>query len=99
MRLIGLKLLIFNFNIDIARVALEGVVYIHLRRALVAITAKRHVHVLTADHGLHVLTGCAEREARILLAQLANRSQFFNLLTLRNEVENVREGASQECAL
>lgn len=66
---------------------------------MVALATQWHIHVLSADHRLAVLARRTEREARILLAQLANRSQFFNLLTLGNEVENVREGASQECAL
>lgn len=66
---------------------------------MVALATQWHIHVLSADHRLAVLARRTEREARILLAELANRSQLLDLFTLRNKGEHGRESSSHERTL
>ena len=64
-----------------------------------ALAAQRHVHVFSSNHRLAVLAGSAEREACVLLAELADGRQFLYLLALGDEAEDCGEGATQESAL
>ena len=50
-----------------------------------ALPAQRHVHVLAPDHVLVVLAGRAEREAGVLLAELADGGQLGDFFALGDQ--------------
>lgn len=64
-----------------------------------ALSAERHVHILTTDHILIVFTGRAERIAGVLLAKLADRGEFLDLLALGDQSQDAGEGAAEERTL
>ena len=96
---LSLKLFAFNVGENFAGVALEGVRGVDLRLACMALATEGHVHVFAADHGLAVFAGGAESEAGTLFAQFADGRQLLDLLALRNQLDDLREGAAQESAL
>jgi hypothetical protein len=53
-------------------VPLESVLFVQVTLALVALSAKGHVHVFASDHGLGVFARRAEGKAGIDFAQFAN---------------------------
>lgn len=62
----------------------------------VALSAKWHVHIGTSDKRCAVLRGSSKRETGVLLAKLADSTELFNLLTLRDQRHYVLERAAQK---
>lgn len=67
--------------------------------APVALAAQWHIHFAASNHSLAIGRRRPKSKRSAFLAQFANRSQFLHLFTQWNQLSDVLECTTQECAL